>query len=415
MGFVGRAAAAIGWEAAKQTVTYASAAVSGYTGMKVMTTTVDAFSEGGRKFAGSVGEVVGRVIGKAVAGEGLESTSKQVSAFGDGMRTVGLTLIDLASKGSTSETKTEEKVGTANEVKKAETDYVGNAIKVAKVAGVVLGGVAIATGLVPAAGIGLVAAASHALPRIAEAIVSAPKKSDKPVESFEDIMVAGAKAVVKESAAVIIGNVVRYEFVKNIYDARCAEAVSIGQKVGSYLPNFMQSTVAKTAEMVGKIDAGRLAFNEETIKGAQKAGESAEQVVKTGFDLADHVVSQQISSPAVSNWDYARKVAWIGAGVASGVAVCAIAPQIAPIIAMTSALSVADKVAAWAKNRLNPPQEAKTDEDVALKNVGNEELAKAETPILAESKKIPAELTQIQTPLSIELPKFTSLEAAPAA
>jgi hypothetical protein len=341
---MGKAAAAWGWQALKGTVSYASSAISGHVGMGFLNSTVMTYAEKGKAY-GPVGEMAGTIFGKVIAGQGIEATQAQVQMLDKGLTSMGLAVINAASSPSS------EKNGVKSDTEKGGgSSLTSRALQVGKVAAVVAGGVAIAGGLVPAATVGLVSAAATALPKIAQSALSEPTLQEN-TDFVENIVVRAAKTVITESAATLVGNYVRYDQVLKAYDFRCEQGKWLGENIfGSYTPEYVKNVTSKVGKFAGTIDAGRYAMSAETIKKANGAAETAEQLVKAGFGAVNVITTSNLQSSS-STWDTARKTLWVAGAVLSAAALVVVAPEIAPFVAGTATLSATSEVITWAKSQ----------------------------------------------------------------
>lgn len=347
---LGKGAALVATHVAKAGVDYASEAFAGHVGIKVLTNMVSEAAATGASVAGRLGEMAGNFFGRAIAGHSLPEVSSKVKWIGETLRSAGNAAIDaLTAKDEEKPAPADAEAGAEAKAPEANSKYLDAAVQVGKIAATIAGGVALASGIVPMAGVGLMYAAADAVPKIIKAALEVP--SDK-VDLVDDVIVDVAKKFAVEGISQVIGNVVRFDTVKNAYDARVAEGVKTGNWVGSYLPKCMQGVAEKVGRFAGTVDAGRFAMSDEVIKKANTAADTAEQFVKGGLGLADAVVTKGFNTEAPTLYDKARKVAVIAAGVAGGAALCALAPQAAPIIAGTALLSVSDKIVSWAKGKI---------------------------------------------------------------
>lgn len=343
---IGKAAATIGIQVAKKGVEYASKAYSGHTGIAVLNGIVNGSKKSGENVAGKIGGMVGSILGKAAAGHAVPVISSQVKAIGETLQNAGYEIIDIATQKDEGKDKTEEK----------PSKTLSTALQVTKIAATVVGTAAVAAGIAPVCGIGVTYAIADALPKI---INAAMKETDEEKQQdLGDILSSAAKKVCIESAGVLIGNVVRFDQIKGAYNARVAQGELAGKTVGSYLPGFMRGAAEKAGKLFGTVDAGRYAMSPEVLQKANDASEAAEQIVKGGLKLTDAVVSSKCKKQESTALGTMKKVAWISAGVAGGIALAAIAPEVAPVIAATSLLSVSDQIVSWAKGKFYAKEKA---------------------------------------------------------
>lgn len=340
---MGKAAVALGWQALRGTVSYASAAISGHAGMKIVNATVSNFADRGKAY-GPIGEFAGNIFGKVVAGQGITATQAQAKWLNKGLSSVGLAIVNAAAP---------EPETTNGETQNSEgTSLASRAFQVGQVAAVVAGGAAIAGGLVPAATVGIVSAAATALPKIAQSAMSAPKPQEQQADFVENIVVRAAKTVVTESAATLVGNYVRCDQVLKAYDYHWKEWKLIGENVfGGYTPEWMKTATGRVGELAGAIDAGRYAMSDEVLKKACDTAETAEQVVKAGLGVVNVITAKTLQQSSSSTWDTARKTLWVAGAVLSAAALVVVAPEVAPFVAGTATLSATSDVITWAKSQ----------------------------------------------------------------
>jgi len=330
-------------QAAKYAVSYAADAVSGHVGVTVLNQIVHDAAAIGAK-AGIIGRKIGKLVGKAAAGHSLPTVASKVKAMAATITAAGHQAIDLFAKSEEKEDKRNANLLTA-------------AMNVGKVGLALGGGVALASGIVPLAGAGLAFAAADAIPRVFKAAFETPT-STKVVSLVDDIMVPIAKNLAYEGLGAFVGNVTRYNQIKNTFDYRVSQGEKAGELVGQYLPNCMKDAAKKIGGAVMKIDAGRFAMTEQSIQRANDVADACESLVKGGVSLADAAIQSTGKGEAsTSYFDTAKKVAVISAGVAGGVAMAALAPSLAPVVAGTALLGVADKIVYYVKGKLYDAKE----------------------------------------------------------
>lgn len=383
--------AALGWQAARAGVNYVADAAGGALGMKVLNGTVNSFE--------NVGGTAGRILGTAVAGQGLLEIKAQSDNISGTVKKLGGMVIDLAAgaakNGKTSETTATQTIvsadGSIEEIATPEgeagtSNFLSTAMDIGKVALPLMGAAAIATGFVPVAAVGLASAAATALPKIADSIMRTPV-TGQDQDAVEEILVGGAKAFIKESAGLLVGNYVRANEVIKAYNGRIQQGADMGNAIGQYLPSSVGNYFVKTGEFLGTVDAGRVAMSDAVVSKAIQSGDTAETLVKTGMGIVDTVVTRHTSQPSTTSgwWDTARKAAWIGGGIVAAISLVAVAPEVAPFVAATSAISVADRVVTWAMGRIYPA-EATALEQAPVAEKAQEEALEPQAEEKAEEK-----------------------------
>lgn len=394
---IGKAAVTIGIQVAKKGIDYASKAYGGYAGISVLNNIVENSKNQGEQVAGKVGGAFGKFLGKAVAGHAVPIISQQVKVIGETIQQAGVQALDIAL----------QKEETKEPADKKPSKALSTALEVGKIAATVVGTAAIASGIAPVAGIGVAYAAVDALPKIIKAALADTKEEE--VQDLGDILSSAAKKVCIEAAGVAIGNVVRYDQIQGAYNTRVAQGALAGKKIGSYLPGFMKGTAEKVGAFFGTVDAGRHAMSTEVIQQANDAAATAEQVVKGGLKMTDAFVSAQVEKQENNTLGTLKKVAWISAGVAGGVALTVIAPEIAPVITATSLLSVSDKIVSWAKNKYFGKEAAA---ETKVEEAAEEVAAIYEKPF--EKEILDAKESLIRQ-VKIDIEKMELNQAAPAA
>lgn len=341
--------ASLGTYAGKAGVDYAAAEVRSRAGKAVSKPIANAVAQLGEKIAGPIGKAIGGYLGDEVAGRAVSLISPVIGGIGDLVRDKGYEVVEAftGEKGACKAIAKEE-ASKPKQEKLQETKLIATAFLVAKVCAWIFGSV-VSAFLNPVAGL-LFLAAIEAVPKIIRAL-RAPAGSKK-INLIDDVFVKTAKKIVFGSIGSFFGNLTRYNKIQSAFNSKVSQGQKIGKMIDAILPESLKGTAEKIGIIAGNIDGARTILSDSGLKSADKMGNTVEKIAEGGFDLADHMITKQLSSTSSSLYNRAKKGAWIGLGILSGVGLSLAAPAIAPIVVGTSLLSVFDRFVLWVKQNV---------------------------------------------------------------
>lgn len=458
---LGAIAGSIALEGARATFGYATDVAGKAYGMKLISNTVQNGATIG-KYVGSyvglsgAGAVVGETLGKAAAGNFIETAAQQAGSVTNALNTVGATLGTIGSNlvnnqkaakkitPLTAEEKNTAKAvtdlqATADKVEgnaedqaenteanaaKSEVDtaensesakavenveWIKTATNVAIIASAV-GTLAIGGGIFLPVAAAMVANG----PKIAEAMTS-----EKPNTSFSSDLQSATIDVGIAALANMAGGLAAYNVVQNAYDQRLGLCQRIGSGIGSYMPECVGNIFTTAGNVVGMAEGTRVALDPTTIAKAVEMRTNTQVAVQAGLDLTNAVVQKQTTNATAegSTWyDTAKAGATITtAAVAAGCLVYT-APVVAPITLGAAAIKMLPSGIEYARAKLFT--EAKEEAPIAGPEQTIEEL---ETEFLTlefaeengsdfvflgeEPAPVPAQLTCSKIITSVDLSK----------
>lgn len=323
-------------KAAGSVIDYVADAGAGHIAYKTMNNTIDVFANKGAEYAGDMGRTVGKVVGKVAAGASLPVIHEEKKAVAGAIRTVGKVALD----GSKKENK---------------SSVLDTSMKILKNTAVVGGAVAVASGFVAATPIALGVAAVGALTDSFKAVATEVTPSEK-VHFVDDVLINGVKQMAFTAAGTAAGHIARIGAIQNAYDNRVEEFMKVGNTISSssWVPKFVTPFINKVAKIAGTVDAGRVAFSEDMIESANEAGNLVENVVTTGLQVGDAVISD--AKPTDTWKDTARRTFWLGTGALGVGTLVALAPEVAAVTGGLAALGVMGKGVRWAVLKLKKPE-----------------------------------------------------------
>jgi hypothetical protein len=252
--------------------------------------------------------------------------------------------------------------------------------------------------LVVGAGLAAVGVGAFAAPIITNGLLTLPdilkaatEKATSPenLDFVSNIAAPVAIDMAVAAAGTFVGGYVTKAVIDNAYNSRVNQFTNMGAKVDSFLPEKMQGAFKAVGNMVGHVDAGRVAMSPKTIDKAIKSGEATKTIVEAGLGLTAAAVQGQ--AEGTSTW--MKTAAIVTVGITGAAAFAAIAPSAALTTAAIAAVNVTPYLVTYAKGKLfgasaEAPAKGKEEKQQEIQSEKPAEEAQISSSVLKQAEKL---------------------------
>lgn len=362
----------VGLKLAIPVVNYGASTLKGHVAMGTLHTMKGQIESVGQELAGPMGRVMGNFIGRAVAGHNIAAATKNGTTVANAFGMIGHQVINLANH-RIGMNKKNVKLLSANELAKATLassvksfNYKSAAYQTAKALGVIGGSLAIATGVVPLASIGIAFITVNAVPKIADSLFNALDPKDS-VDLMGDIVTPIATQLAIQSVGFIVQGIVQYDTIQNAYELASKKGEQIAKGLTFFMPKSFQIAAGKLGNWVGHMDAGRQVMKEEVLENVANRGLLAKNVTEMGLGTIDVAVRlNTIKNEKNSLWKIAKNVGIVSTGVFGGTALVLLAPEIAMMTGGTVLLGISHKAIKWTRIQMVSKEKTSKEKKVQL-------------------------------------------------
>lgn len=336
LGYLGAFVKTCGPFLAKATVSYGADVVGSHVAYNQLHNAKDDIQSGltsvGGEFVGPIGDLLGR----AVAGHGIDFTLNQKDSVATALGNIGNEFLDPSQA---------DKTGKEHSV---------NVLNCLSQAGKLVVPVAMACGALPVGPSFMATALIKGVPDLYNAFTSPlEKKSENEMELLRDVMVPAAADLAIQATGSIVQGAVVYNEITFAHDARIELGEKLGRGLSSYFPMGVQNFVGGVGRAVATIDAPRHALSSDVVTQAVDKAGRVKTITEFGLHAINSTVKKQTKRKASNYFDTARNTAILGAGILGGGALFAFTPMVAPYIAGAALLNAAPKAVLWTRQSLS--------------------------------------------------------------
>lgn len=321
---------------AKASVGYGADVVGSHVAYHQLHNAKDEIQSAAASVGGKFIEPFGDLLGRAVAGYGIDFALNQKDTVTTVLGSVGN---ELLCTGDTSKTDQSHSVSVLSCLSQA---------------GKLAIPVAMACGALPTGPGFMASAVFKGVPDLYNAFTSPlEKKSEEEIELLRDVMVPAAANLAIQATGSIVQGAVVYNEITFAHDMRIELGEKLGRGLGSYFPIEVQNFIGSFGKMIGTVDAPRHAFSSAVVTQAVEKAGRVKTVTEFGLQAISSTVRQNTQKKASSYLDTARNTAILGAGILGGGALFVFTPFAAPYIAGAALMNVAPKAVIWTRKCLS--------------------------------------------------------------